>query len=362
MAVLDDYLSISEPHFKDVPPSKMKIDIFKSHMPQNTEEEQKALADTLKNYTVISSMRERTPFPASLLRQLPNLKLLLCTGTQFETFDMNAAQEMGITVASAPGQGRTDVPATPGVPVPTSIKQGGGHPTTQHAWAMILALARNVASDDAAMKAGLWQTGMTMGLTGKTLGVIGMGRLGAAVARIGAMAFGTKVVCWSANLDQAKADQAATNLGLPVETEFGDKTFTAVSKDELFKTSDVISLHYVLSERTRGVVDAKALSLMKPNSFLVNTSRGALIDQDALLRAARRGQIRGLALDVFEQEPLPADNPWRTEKWGQDGRSHVVLTPHTGYLEEGLMNRWYAETAENVERYVAGKEVLHRLV
>lgn len=362
MAVLDDYLSISKPHFQNVPSSKLKIDVFDSHMPQNTPEEQNTLVETLKPYTVISSMRERTPFPASLLRQLPNLKLLLCTGTQFETFDMKAAKEMGITVASAPGQGRTDVPDKPGVPGPKSIKKGGGHPTTQHAWALILALARNVAFDDAAMKAGYWQTGMTMGLTGKTLGVIGMGRLGSAVAHIGASAFGMKIACWSANLDQAKADKAATEHGLPTETEFGDKTFRAVSKEELFKSSDIVSLHYVLSERTKGVVDARALSLMKPNSFIVNTSRGGLIDQKALLDAARTGKLRGIALDVFEQEPLPQDNPWRTGNWGRDGRSHVVLTPHTGYLEEGLMNRWYAETAENVERYIAGKEILHRLV
>lgn len=362
MAVLDDYLSISEPHLQNVPPSKLKIDIFNSHMPQNTPQEQKSLVEKLKPYTVISSMRERTPFPASLLRQLPNLKLLLCTGTQFETFDMKAAKEMGIIVAAAPGQGRTDISANPGVPVPESIKKGGGHPTTQHAWALILALARNVAFDDAAMKAGLWQTGMTMGLTGKTLGVIGMGRLGSAVAHIGAIAFGMRIVCWSANLDQVKADKAATDHGLPTETEFGDKTFRAVSKDELFKTSDFVSLHYVLGERTKGVVDARALSVMKPNSFIVNTSRGGLIDQKALFDVARAGKIRGIALDVFEQEPLPQDNPWRSENWGRDGRSHVILTPHSGYLEEGLMNRWYAETAENVERYVAGKEILHRLV
>lgn len=362
MVILDDYLSVSQPHFSHIAPSEIKIDTFKSHVPQNTPEELKELIERLQPYTVISAMRERTFFPSELLRSLPNLKLLLCTGTQFETFDLQTAKELGITVAAAPGKGRTDRAEPAGNPVPTDIKKGAGHPTTQHAWALILALARNVAFDDAVVKAGGWQSDLATGLSGKTLGVIGMGRLGAAVARIGALAFGMKVICWSANLDQDKADKAATDQGVPVQDEFGEKVFKAVSKEELFRTADVVSLHYVLSERSRGLVNAEMLALMKKSALLVNTSRGPLIDEDALLDATRRGKIRGVAMDVFDQEPLPETNPWRVEKWGIDGRSKVLTTPHMGYGDEGLMNRWYAETAENLERWLTGKDILHRLV
>ncbi|ATY66417.1 glycerate dehydrogenase [Cordyceps militaris] len=362
MVILDDYLSVAQPHFSHIAPADINIDIFRSHVPQNTLEEKSALAEKLRPYNIISAMRERTPFPSELLRSLPNLKLLLCTGTQFETFDLEAAKELGITVAAAPGKGRTDRPEPAGKPLPADIKQGGGHPTTQHTWALILALARNVAFDDAVVKSGGWQSALATGLAGKTLGVIGLGRLGAAVARIGALAFGMQVVCWSANLDQDKADKAAASLGLPLENEFGERSFRAVSKEELFRTADVVSLHYVLSERSRGLVNAEALALMKPSALLVNTSRGALIDQDALLNAAHQGQIRGIAMDVFEQEPLPERHPWRIEQWGVAGRSKVLTTPHMGYVDDGLMNRWYAETAENLERWLAGKDVLHRLV
>ncbi|OAQ96807.1 hypothetical protein LLEC1_01113 [Akanthomyces lecanii] len=362
MVILDDYLSVAQPHFAHIPPTDINIDILTSHVPQNTPEEREALVEKLRPYSIISAMRERTPFPSELLRGLPNLRLLLCTGTQFETFDLDVAKELGITVAAAPGKGRSDKPEPAGRPLPADIKKGGGHPTTQHTWALILALARNVAFDDAVVKSGGWQSGLATGLPGKTLGVIGLGRLGAAVARIGALAFGMKVVCWSARLDQDKADQAAVNLGLPAENEFGEKTFQAVSKEELFRTADVVSLHYVLGERSRGLVSADMLGLMKPSALLVNTSRGALIDQDALLNAAHRGQIRGIAMDVFEREPLPEGDPWRKEQWGIAGRSKVLTTPHMGYVDEGLMNRWYAETAENLERWMAGKDVLHRLV
>ncbi|TQV97584.1 glycerate dehydrogenase [Cordyceps javanica] len=362
MVILDDYLSVAQPHFAHIAPADVNIDIFKSYVPQNTAEEKSALVEKLRPYNIISAMRERTPFPSELLRSLPNLKLLLCTGTQFETFDLQAAKELGITVAAAPGKGRTDKPEPAGKPLPADIRKGGGHPTTQHTWALILALARNVAFDDAVVKSGGWQSGLATGLPGKTLGVIGLGRLGAAVARIGALAFGMKAVCWSANLDQDKADRAAANLSLPIENEFGERTFQAVSKEELFRTADVVSLHYVLSERSRGLVDADMLRLMKPSALLVNTSRGPLIDQDALLNAAHQGQIRGIAMDVFDQEPLPERNPWRIEQWGVAGRSKVITTPHMGYVDEGLMNRWYAETAENLERWLSGKDVLHRLV
>ncbi|KAH8169181.1 d-isomer specific 2-hydroxyacid dehydrogenase, NAD binding domain-containing protein [Sarocladium implicatum] len=361
LAILDDYLSISPPHFKHFSSKQINIEVFKSHVPQTSAEEQDAFVQKLKPFSIISTMRERSPFPGEVLRRLPNLKVLLCTGTQFETFDLKTAKELGITVVTAPGKGRTDqqVPAQARV---QDIKKGGSHPATHHTWAMLLALARNVAVDDAAVKSGGWQTGLAMGLTGKTLGIVGFGRLGAAVARIGVMAFGMRIVCWSSSLNQQKADETAVQLGLPVEDDFGEKTFLSVDKETLFQSADVVSVHYVLSPRSRGIVGKGDLALMKTQALIVNTSRGPLIDEAALLDVAKAGRIRGVALDVFEAEPLPADSPWRTESWGQDGRSNVLLTPHMGYVEEGIMNNWYAETAENVERWLENKELLHRLV
>ncbi|PNP73851.1 hypothetical protein FNYG_12810 [Fusarium nygamai] len=357
LLVLDDYLRISAKHFEHLQPPKLQVEVSDTYIPQRTAEEKSSLVEKLYPYDIISTMRERTPCPGELLRQLPNLKLLLCTGTQFETFDLEAAKKLGITVASALGRGRSD-----GTQHKQDIRKGGSHPATHHTWAMILALARNIAADDASIKTGGWQSDMAVGLSGKTLGVVGLGRLGAAVARIGSLAFGMKIKCWSSSLDQARADEMAVKLGLPIVDEDGDKTFEAVSKEELFETADVVTLHYVLSERSRGIVGAKELAAMKKSALLVNTSRGALIDETALLYATNEGSIRGVALDVFESEPLPADSPWRSQDWGKGKKSRVLVTPHMGYVEEGIMNNWYAEQAENVERWLDGKDVLHQLV
>lgn len=357
LLVLDDYLRISAKHFGHLQPPKLQVELSDTYLPQRTAEERSNLIEKLYPYDIISTMRERTPFSGELLHQLPNLKLLLCTGTQFETFDLETAKKLGITVASALGRGRSD-----GTQHKQDIRKGGSHPATHHTWAMILALARNIAADDASIKAGGWQSDMAIGLSGKTLGVVGLGRLGAAVARIGSLAFGMKIKCWSSSLDQAKADEMAVKLGLPIEDEDGDKTFQAVSKEELFATADVVTLHYVLSDRSRGLIGAKELAAMKQSALLINTSRAALIDEAALLEVANECSIRGVALDVFESEPLPADSPWRSQDWGNGKKSRVLVTPHMGYVEEGIMNRWYAEQAENVERWLDGKDVLHQLV
>lgn len=373
MAVLDDYLNIAGSHFTHIKPSKLSVTTYTGALPsfnhaQTSESSKRALIERLKPFTIISSMRERTPFPAALLQELPNLKLLLATGTQFETFDLAAAKELGISVAAAPGRGRTDGRASNRPQRPKlDIKKGGSHPTTQHAWALILALARNVAADDASMKSAAkgWQTQLATGLTGVTLGIVGLGRLGAAVARIGNLAWGMRILCWSENSTQEKANRKAEEMGLPAFGGGSDggsaPTFTAVSKDELFQAADVVSLHYVLSERSRGIVGTKELAQMKDSALLVNTSRGPLIDDNALYGALQRGGIRGAALDVFDVEPLPGDSPWRSTDWGTDGRSNLIITPHMGYVEEGIMHTWYEETAENVERWLEGKELLHRL-
>ncbi|KAI8947480.1 D-isomer specific 2-hydroxyacid dehydrogenase [Xylaria longipes] len=367
LAIIDDYLNTSATHFSHIPPSKVQITTFKDTIVPLNEIEAGRLVDRLRPFDLISTVRERTAFPGPLLAQLPNLKVLLLTGTQFEQFDLETARQRGIAVVAAPGLGRTDS-VGPRLP---NIKKGGAHPTTQHTWALLLALARNVARDDAALKtsgapgsAGTWQTGLATGLTGSTLGIVGLGRLGAAVARIAHLAFGMRVICWSNNLTQDKADEMAIQCGLsPDEGLDRSKTFRVVDKTELFSSADVVSLHYVLSPRSRGIVGAEDLERMKRSALLVNASRGPLIDQAALLSVLENGSIRGAAMDVFDIEPLPYDSPWRRPNyWGRDGRSNVLVTPHMGYVDEGLMNTWYAETAENVERWLDERELLHRLV
>jgi lactate dehydrogenase-like 2-hydroxyacid dehydrogenase len=373
LAILDDYHNIAAQHFSAIDPSKILITAFNDTLPSythpaTTDAQRKALVERLKPFSVLSTMRERTPFPGDLLGQLPNLKVILATGTQFETFDLKTAKGLGIKVCAAPGKGRTDGKGSGITPrAKIDIKKGGGHPTTQHAWALILGLARNVAADDAAVKGKGgppgWQTQLAIGLQGKTLGLVGFGRIGALTARVGLLAWGMKILCWSENLTQEKADKLAEDVGLPANGGgiVGDdeKTFKVVSKEELFKTSDVVSLHYVLSARSRGIVGAKELDWMLKSALLINTSRGPLVDEAALLDTLRKGRIRGAALDVFDIEPLPVDSPWRSENWDEEGKSRVLLTPHMGYVEEGNMRTWYEETAENLERYIEGKELLH---
>ena len=372
LAVLDDYHNIAEQHFSHVDCSKVQVTVFRDTLPaythpKTTDADRKALVDRLKPFSALSTMRERTPFPSELLHQLPNLKVIFATGGKFESWDMDTIKQLGIKVCAAPGKGRTDGKGSGQTARSLPIKKGGGHPTTQHVWALILALARNVAADDAVVKgkgvsAG-WQTELAIGLQGKTLGLVGLGKIGAHVARVGVLAFGMKVICWSTNLTQEKADKLAEEAGVPV-TGAGminedEKTFKVVSKEELFRSSDVVSVHYVLSERSRGIVGTQELEWMKPSGLLVNTSRGPLVDEAALLKTLRSGRIRGAALDVFDIEPLPADSPWRTEDWDAKDKSRVLLTPHMGYVEEGTLTTWYEETAENIERLIEGKELLH---
>ena len=374
LAVLDDYHNIALQRFSHFPKSEVEITVFNDTLPsyshsKTTDAERQALVERLRPFSVLSTMRERTPFPKELLRQLPNLKVIFATGGKFESWDMSAMRELDITVCAAPGKGRTDGKGSGQSPRSLPVKQGGGHPTTQHVWALILALARNVAADDAVVKgkggAKGWQTGLAMGLQGKTLGLVGLGRIGSHVARVGVLAFGMKILCWSTHLTQEKADALAEEAGLPITgggmTPDDEKTFKVASKEEVFSRADVVSLHYVLSERSRGIVSTQELAWMKASGLLVNTSRGPLVDEAALLDTLRHGRIRGAALDVFDIEPLPADSPWRNEDWDAEGKSRVLLTPHMGYVEEGTLTIWYEETAENLEKLLAGKELLNRI-
>lgn len=292
-------------------------------------------------------MRERTPFPRDLIARLPNLKLLLTTGNRNLALDLSAFQDRGIPVAGAVDKAH-----------PGSV---GSVSTTEHCVAMILAAARNIAQDDREVKAGGWQTASAVSLHGKTLGVVGLGRLGVAVAKIMHAAFGMRVVAWSPNLTQEAADEKAGAAGLGGEDGRGGKTFKVVSKEELFGTADVVSVHIVLSERSRGGIGEKELGLMKSSAIFVNTSRGPLVVEEDLLNALDKGQIRAAALDVFELEPLPLDSRWRTTQWGKDGRSQVLLTPHMGYVEQSTLEGWYEQQVENLERWAKGEPLLQSL-
>lgn len=276
-------------------------------------------------------MRERTPFPRALITRLHNLKLLVTTGLRNAGLDLPAFRDQGVPVVGCKSSGRS---------------------TTEHCVAMIMALARGLVPDDASIKTGGWQTGVAVPLAGRTLGVLGLGRLGLDVGRVFATAFGMKVVAWSPNLTQAKADEQARAVGLP------EGTFKVVSREGLFRESDIVSVHVVLSDRSRGLVTAKDLNWMKPDSIFVNTSRGPIVVDQDLQDVLNQGRIRAAGVDVFEIEPLPLDSPWRTTKWGQDGRSQLLLTPHTGYAEKDTFTAWYEHQVAHIIRWEKGEELV----
>ncbi len=359
VAVLDDYQNLARPHFHTLPASQFEVKVFQDTLlpynhPATPAHVKSQLVDRLKPFQIICAMRERTSFPKDLLEKLPNLKLLLTTGTRNAAIDMEAAKQLGIRVVGTSGKGRTTA-------TKASSKAKGPDSTTQHAIALILGVARNIATDDAVVKNGGWQTGLTTGLTGKIFGTVGLGRLGVNVAKIMHQAFGMKIVAWSSNLTQELADEKAKSAGLNVVDQDGEKTFKVVSKAVLFQTADIVSVHLVLSDRSRGIIAKEDLNMMKKNAFLINTSRGPLVKEADLLDVLKAGKIRGAALDVFDIEPLPQDSAWRTTNWGINGTSHVLLSPHMGYVEEEVMNNWYEENVENIERWHAGNELLHSL-
>lgn len=360
IAVLDDYQNLSLPHFQNLDKAKFEVTVFRDTLlpynsPNTPEDVKSQLVQRLKPFQIICTMRERTPIPKALMEQLPNLKLLLTTGVRNASLDFPAAKELGIKVAGAPGVG-SQASASKKV-----SKVKGPDSTTQHAVAIILGIARNIAADDAVVKAGGWQTDVTVGLSSKTFGTLGLGRLGVNVAKIMHQAFGMKIIAWSSSLTQEAADEKAKAAGLDVKDADGDPTFKVVTKEELFRTADIVSIHYVLSDRSRGIVAKKELLWMKKGALFVNTSRGPLVVEKDLLDVLKDGVIRGAALDVFDLEPLPKESEWRTTKWGVNGKSNVLLTPHVGYVEEGGMSTWYEENVENIERWAEGKELLTAL-
>lgn len=227
----------------------------------------------------------------------------------------------------------------------------------QHTWALILALATNIPRDSALISDGKWlgANPLNTNIFGLTLGLVGLGNLGSQVAKIGGLGFGQKIIAWSTNLTQEKADEQAEKVGLP------KGSITAVSKDELFSTADIVSVHLVLSDRSRGIVGAEDLAKLKPSAFIVNTARGPIIDEDALIDVLDKGKIRGAAIDVFGTEPLPLDSRWRTTTWGAP-RSEVILTPHSGYSYDDQIRWMWERTAENLSLVVEGKEPQWRIV
>jgi lactate dehydrogenase-like 2-hydroxyacid dehydrogenase len=349
LALLDDRQNIATPKFSHLG-SRIDITGFPEASTLQNTEQRKALIAQLQPFAIISTMRERTSFPGEVISSLPNLKLLLTTGMKNAAIDMKACSEHGIIVTGTKGAGRSDG-ARSQERVASSLDS-----TMQHTWALILGLARNIARDDADIKHGGWENSFATGLTGKTLGLLGLGKLGADTARVGVVAFGMKIAAWSSSLTQEAADEKAKAFGLPAGT------FRVVgSKDELFRAADVLSVHYVLSERSRDIVGERELALMKATALFINTSRGPLVNEKALLSRLKAGKIRGAALDVYNIEPLPLDSEWRTTDWGNNGSSEVLLSPHMGYVEEGVMHGWYEETVENVERWLDGRDVLNKI-
>jgi phosphoglycerate dehydrogenase-like enzyme len=278
-----------------------------------------ALADTLRPYDVVCLMRERTLFPAALIDALPNLKLIVTTGGRNAAIDTAAAAARGVPVCGTASR----APAT-----------------AQAAMTLILAASRNLAPEAASMRNGGWQVGLGRDLHGLTLGLIGLGRLGAAVADL-ARPFGVKLTAWSANL----TDERCAEVGVA----------RAATLRDLLTNADVISIHMVLSDRTRGLIGAEQLSWMKPDALLVNTSRGPIVDSAALLDALRQGRPGAAALDVYDEEPMPAAHPLRDRALIDAGR--LLLTPHIGYVARQTYEIFYRETVECIAAWAAGAPV-----
>lgn len=342
VAIIDDYQGLGLQKFSFLKP-RVDIENFDDHIDPSSSKGKNALIKRLYPFHVIATMRERTAFSADIIESLPNLTLILTTGIKNTVIDMDACKKRNIIIANSSGYEGKNRAAQ----LPTSHDS-----TLEHCWALILGVSRNIARDDARVKNGFWETTSATGLRGKTLGLLGLGALGSRVASIGASAFGMRVLAWSRSLTQESADDKAEAMGLLKGT-----FQVARSLEELLKTADVLTIHYVLSEESRHILAANELALLKPSAVIVNTSRGPLIEEKALLEVLNQGKIRGAALDVHNTEPLPHDSQWRTTPWGLDGRSEVLLSPHMGYVEEGVMNRWYEGSAANLELWLDGKQV-----
>ena len=309
VAILDDYQSValSSADWSGVR-DRFEVEVLTEHIADVD-----ALVARLERAEVIVAMRERTPFPASTLARLPQLRLLVTTGMSNASIDLAAAAAQGVTVCGTGAAGNAMPELTLG---------------------MIIALLRNFAAEDAAVRAGRWQHTVGVGLAGRTLGVLGLGRLGTPVARL-AQAFGMHVIAWSPNLTPERA------------AEHGVR---AVSKRQLFAESDVVTIHMPLSERSRGLVGAEELALMRPTSYLVNTSRGPIVDEQALVDALTQKRIAGAGLDVYDVEPLPGDHVLRS-------LPNTLLLPHIGYVTSDTYAVFYADAVADILAWAEGTPI-----
>ena len=304
IAVLDDYQNAAlESADWSVIRDRADITVFQDHL-NDTD----AVIERLLPFDIVCVMRERTPLPRNLVERLPNLKFIASTGPVNASIDVVAAADRGIVVS------HTGYRSDPAIDL---------------TWALILASARNIVAESNSMRSGGWQRTVGTELRGKTLGVLGLGRVGSEVARIG-RAFGMDPIAWSQNMTPEAAHAAGAVL---------------VSKDELFEQADILTIHLVLSDRTRSLVGAAELAKMKPTARLINASRGPIVDELALVSAVRNKQIAGAAIDVFDIEPLPASHPFRT-------LDNVLATPHIGYVSQGLYRTFYEDSVSNIRKWL----------
>ena len=307
IAILDDYqgVALKLADWSGIR-ARADVDVFSDHLTDLD-----AVAARLLPYDIVCVMRERTPLGARLIERLPNLKLIASTGPRNASIDLKAADARGIAV----------------------LHTGYfGSPTVELTWALILASARHLVAEAAAVRSGGWQHSIGDDLSGKTLGIIGLGHIGSQVAKIG-LAFGMSVIAWSQNLTAEKTGAVGAAL---------------VTKEELLQRADIVSVHLVLSDRTRGLIGAGELSLMKRSARLVNTSRGPIVVEAALIAALQAGQIAGAAIDVYDVEPLPVDHPYRN-------MDNLLATPHIGYVSRGLYERFYRDTVANISAWLDAK-------
>src|SRR6266849_2854985 len=314
IAVLDDYqhvaLSLADWSVLD---ARASVTVFNDHLADSD-----AVVERLQPFDIICVMRERTPMTRTIIERLPRLRMIASTGTRNASIDLKAAEERGVRVVHT---GYTSAP------------------TIELTWALILGSARNLVAENTSLRGGGWQQSVGDDMAGRTLGVLGLGNVGGAVAQIG-NAFGMKVIAWSQNLTTERAAEVGA---------------TPVSKDELFKQADVVSVHLVLSSRTRGLVGAPELAIMKPTAHLVNTSRGPIVVEADLIAALKAQKIAGAAIDVFDQEPLPLDHPFRT-------LPNLLATPHIGYVSRGLYTRFYQDRVVNICRWLDGHPAARHLL
>lgn len=310
LAILDDYQDVAHgfADWTSLEQDGVSVTVFREPFTSPD-----ALVAALAGFHIVVAMRERTPFPRTVLEKLPGLKLLVTTGAANASIDVAAAAEHGITVCGTPGS-------------PTAAPE--------LTWALLLGIARNLTVEENSLRSGSWQTTVGFELAGKTLGIVGLGKIGRRIAAYG-QAFGMEVLAWSENLtEEAAADAGARR----------------VTKEELFLNSDVATLHLRLSSRSEGTVGEQELRLLGPEGILVNTARGPLVDQDALVTALTEGWIRGAALDVFDQEPLPAGHPLLSAP-------NTVLSPHLGYVTRESYRQFYGGALEDVTAWLAGSPI-----